>query len=487
MPELDWSPPAGDMPIHRAIKNDWTTPETLIEGSVNCAKTTVWLDKEIDAVFKYPGIRSLLFRWSQDAVETKLRPAFEEVMKIRGTDFHWEDKPKRYVFEGDSMAYMFGLKTVSMIELMSKIRGLGVSRLGGDQVEEIDPAVGGELRGRLRPDLTTTVMKKISYPFQLTFVSNSEDDDFWLSKEFPVDNHIKGRRVHQISVFDNKHLPQESIDSLLRQYPEDHPLHRTMVLGRRGPRIFGMPVFEKGLYRKDLHWRPISIQPNAPILESFEFGKQNPAFVFGQQTPTGGLVILGAILALETIMEDFVQIVKQFRQRWYPPNAVVRSCVSPMSDRASFNGLNVFREQSGITARYDSSGNSPDVRLAMVERISRHLRRRDNRGVEEFGISNDETRFLIVSRDGERYAPIVHFSFEGGFTWDKHFVSTGNKELKQPFEDDKYANLMHCIENIELNFCAGQKTPQEVEDDRKRRDALARPRSSHSPNSWMGV
>jgi len=429
-----------------------------------------------------------MFRWSQDSVETKLRPAFEEVLKIRGiTEWAWEDKPKRYVFPGDSIVYMFGLKTVSMIELMSKIRGLGVSRIGGDQVEEIDPAVGGELRGRTRPDLTTTVIKKTFYPFQVTFVSNSEDDDFWLSKEFPVDNRIRGRKVHQLSVFDNKHLPQESIDNLLRQYPEDHPLHRTMVLGRRGPRIFGVPVFDTKLYRKDLHWRKIDINPNWPILESFEFGKQNPAFVFAQRTHSGGLMILGAVLAYSTILEDFVQIVKQFRTLWYPPKAVVQTCVSPMSDGATFNGLNVFREQSGIEARIDKSGNSPDVRLAMIERISRHLRRRDNRGVEEFGISNDETRFVLINQDGERYAPIVHFAFEGGFTWDKHFISTSNKELKHPFEDDKYANLMHCIENIELNFCAGQKTPEQVEADRAKQQAIGRRSAGLSPHSWMGV
>ena len=70
MPELDWS----DMPIHQAIKADWRTPEILIEGSLGCAKTTLMLDKEIDAAFKWPGIPILLFRWSQDAVDTKLRP-----------------------------------------------------------------------------------------------------------------------------------------------------------------------------------------------------------------------------------------------------------------------------------------------------------------------------------------------------------------------------------------------------------------------------
>jgi len=142
---LDWT----DMPIHEAIKADWKTPEILIEGSLGCAKTTVFLDKEIDALLKWPGIPILLFRWSQDAVDTKLRPAFEELLSIREVKSTWDEKKKRYVLDNGSMAYLFGLKSVSAIEQYNKIRGLGVSRIGGDQVEEAAQQVAAELRGRL--------------------------------------------------------------------------------------------------------------------------------------------------------------------------------------------------------------------------------------------------------------------------------------------------------------------------------------------------
>src|SRR5882672_5420707 len=148
------------MPIHEAIKADWKTPEILIEGSLGCAKTTVFLDKEIDALLKWPGIPILLFRWSQDAVDTKLRPAFEELLSIREVKSTWDEKKKRYVLDNGSMAYLFGLKSVSAIEQYNKIRGLGVSRIGGDQVEEAAQQVAAELRGRLRPDLTATMLGK---------------------------------------------------------------------------------------------------------------------------------------------------------------------------------------------------------------------------------------------------------------------------------------------------------------------------------------
>lgn len=485
MPELDWS----GMPVHEAIKADWTTPEILIEGSLNCAKTTLWIDKEIDALLRWPRIKTLMFRWSQDAVNTKLRPAFEELLAIRGLTAEWDSKTNRYTMENGSIVYMFGLKAVSMVEQMNKIRGLGISRVSGDQVEEVAPAVAGELRGRLRPDLTATTILKTVFPFQLIFVSNSEDDDFWISKEFPTDNRIKGRKCFQLSVFDNKHLPQESVDSLLRQYPEDHPKHRTMVLGKRGPRVYGVPVFE-GLYRKDLHWRPVPISGTAPILESIECGKHNPVWVFAQAFHNGGIAILGGIMGLGLVLEDFLPIVEGCRAAWYPVGITVKTCVSPMGGEKNsdprYTLLDVLREHDikGAIARPD--GNAADVRLAAIENISGYLRRRNASGQEALAVNNAEDRFMIESKEGSRLSPFVHHAFEGGFTWDEHPVSVGNKAVKHPREDDKFANIMHCIENIELNFCAGRKTAKEKHDRELALKARQSPSSAlTSADSWM--
>ena len=486
VPELDWS----DMPIHLAIKADWKTPEILIEGSLNCAKTTVWLDKEIDALLKYPGISILLFRWTEDAVSTKLKVAFEELLSIRNVKAEWDAKQKFYTFENGSKAFMFGLKAVSLIEQFNKIRGLGVSRISGDQVEEMSQAVAGELRGRLRPDLTATLRGR-SYPFQLTFVANSSDHDFWLSKEFPVDNHIKGRKLYSLSIFDNKYAPQESIDSLIRTYDEDHPKHKTMVLGQRGPNITGVPVYD-GLYRKDLHWRKTEVRDGIPILEAFEFGKHSPCFLATQPMHSGGLSILGGVLGEGLVLEDFLPIVKQYRKEWFGDAAKFRTCTAPMGDKLAQTGirytsLDILRRH-GFQAIYRDNGNAPDVRLALIENIAGYLRRRNSKGDESIAVNTETNRFYIATRDGVRESPFVHHAFFG-FTWDPHFTSVSNKEVRQPHEDDKYANVMHALEDIELNFCAGQRSEAEREQQRIKdgeNNAGVGTYPEQSPNAWMG-
>ncbi len=492
MAELDWT----GMPTHQAIKADWTTPELLIEGSLGCAKTTVALDKEIDALLRWPGIPILMFRWTEDAVSTKLKTAFEEILAIRGLNPTWDAKQKLYQFENGSRAFMFGLKSVSAVEMFNKIRGLGVSRIMGDQIEEMEQAVAGELRGRLRPDLTATVSGR-KYPFQLTFVANPSDSDFWLSREFPADNHIKGRKLFSLSVFDNPHLPQETVDGLMRAFPSDHPKNRTMVLGQRGPAVYGVPVFEN-LYRKDLHWaKPLQIRTDMPILESFEFGKHNPCWVFGQAMHAGGLAVHGGVLALGMVLEDFVPIVEQYRKDWYPKGVPVKTCAAPMGEKlqqagARYTALDVLRKKAGIIAKWRDNGNAPDVRLAMIENLSSYMRKRNARGEESFAVSTDESRFIITGRaEDTRLSPFVHHACEGGYVWDPHFVSVSNKEVKQPREDDKFANAMHCLENIELNFCAGLRTAEER--DQRERENRGRVRQTlgnpplpvTSKHSWM--
>lgn len=459
MPELDWS----DMPIHQAIKSDWKTPEILVEGSLNSAKTTVTLDKEIDAALKYHGIPLVLCRWTEDAVSTKLRKAFEDILGIRGIPFSWDAKQKLYSLPNDSTATMFGLKSSSEAELFSKLRGMPASRILVDQAEEMKRAVADELRGRFRPDIIATTIRRTSFPFQLTLVANPSGETFWLSKQFPPDNKIAGRKLYSLSVYDNKHLPQESIDSLLRTYSPEHPKHQTMILGKRGLNIDGDPVYE-GMFDRKLHVIELHGRSDLPVLEGFELGRHNPVWIAAQRGHNGRLMLLGGIMAKGMMLEDFLPIVRDYQRDWFE-NSAIKTCTSPMGETARTTGsrqtlLTVLRE-AGIRPVWRENANAPDVQLAMIEAIGGLLRRRTIAKEESFAINSDKDRWLVVSDGNAKPVPFMSFAFEGGYVWDEHAVSISNKAVRQPREDDEYANAMHCLENIVLNFCAGRPTDAE--------------------------
>jgi hypothetical protein len=128
------------------------------------------------------------------------------------------------------------------------------------------------------------------------------------------------------------------------------------------------------------------------------------------------------------------------------------------------------------------------VQLALIEEISARLRRRVALKEEAIIINADPSHWLQMLPDGSvSEKSFLSFAFEGGYTWDEHTVSVSNKELRQPREDDEYANAMHCIENLVLNFCVGQKTDEE----RKEQRILARGQDygdrgrSQDPQSWL--
>lgn len=494
MGELDWS----QAPIHQEIKRDWKTPEILIEGSLNCGKSTVGFDKEIDATLKWAGIPILMARWTQDAVDTKLRPAFEEILAIRDLHPTWDAKEKYYEFENKSRVWMFGLKAVSQIEMFSKIRGLGVCRILLDQAEEADPAVAAELRGRLRPSLTGTVNNR-SFPFQLTFIANPEDFDFWLSREFPLDNHIKGRKVFSLSIFDNPYLPEASRESLLRTYAVDHPKFTTMVMGQRGANIVGEPIFgsktshagTKPMYNKTVHHRPIPLTRGVPIYEAFHVGEHNPTWVYCQPEYAGGLVVLGGVRGEGLLLEDFLPIVHEYRSRWYGSHPDVKTAIAPMGEKDGgaprYTPIRTIKEHFGVAPIWKDNANAPDVQLGMIEELGALMRRRNPSGDECFGVNDDPSHFVIVNADGPRESPFVHHAFEAGAVWSEKTVSIANKDVKQIRDDDKFSNVIHAVSNVYLNFCAGRPTLQEAQ----RKKAKGRPASgipqppAGGRDSWM--
>lgn len=445
-----------------------TTPERDVEGGLGSGKTTVCLWAELNALAKYPGIWILLTRYSDDSVSTKLRPAFDQLWSLHDiytqslSEPHWDDKKKFYEFWNGSRAYAFGLKAVSVVERYEKIRGLPVSRIFVDQAEAVPGDIAIELRARLRPDIIARARGQ-SFPTQLTFSANPVDFDHWLAKQFPAANNLKRRKYFALGLMDNAHnLPPDMVEGMIQATPPDHPKYQTVILGQRGPNVIGDPIFEDAFDRKT-HLATLPIREDAPFFEAYQVGKHNPTWVIAQRAPAGGLRVLGGIIGSGLMLEDFLPLVKQYRSEWFPdvPASRFKACTSPLGETAiqglpRFTLLTVLKD-AGVAATWKPNSNAPDVRLAMIEYVAAQLHRRTPDRQQALAIEASPSRWLLrdLSTGALTQKPFMAFAFEGGYVWSEHFVSVSNKEIRQPVEDDQYANAMHCVEDICLNFCTG--------------------------------
>jgi hypothetical protein len=237
-------------------------------------------------------------------------------------------------------------------------------------------------------------------------------------------------------------------------YPPDHPKHKTLILGRRGMNVTGVPVYKEAFVRT-LHERPLAFNPELPLEEAIDFGKHHPCIIWRQQTPHAQTLWLGGILGQDLYLEDFLPIVKRYRAEWFP-NAQVVSCCDPAgaadnSQGVQSNAMTVLK-QHGFSPRYESNSNAPNVRLAMVERLASQMRKRTPRG-EAFQVANDE-RWLRISSSASVRDTFLSDGFEAGYVWDEHFVSVGSKQMRKPKKDGWYEHGQNCAEYLELNFGA---------------------------------
>lgn len=480
--------------VHLEFLRD-RSPEIDLEGSLSSGKTVVCLWKELEALRRHPGIWILIARYTGDATDTLLRPQFEQLARLHNTTLKWNADESAYDTLNGSRVFSFGLKTQSSRaeDRYGKIRGLPVSRIYVDQAEQLPGDLALELRARLRPDIEARVRGKV-YPRQLTFSPNPCNEEHWLAKQFPESNTIKGRRYYALSLFDNAHnLPPDMIDTMLTAYPPEHPKHQTVILGRRGLNVIGDAVYEN-YFERARHVRAALPNTNLPMLEAFEVGRHNPVWVVAQRSFYGGLTLLGGVLGRRMALEDFLPIVAEKRRAWFPPDTwTFKTCTSPMGAKAKvkFGRYTLLRqlEAAGYRPEYRDGGNAPDVRLAVIEEVSSLLRRDQRNHEPAFSISDTADRWRSVSLDGtDKPMAFASFAFEGGYIWDEHTISVANKDVRQPHEDDQYANVMHAIEHLLLNFCVDEPSADERESRKLRVRQQQRQPSYTPPNmphGWM--
>lgn len=467
--------------IHQDILND-TTEELAVEGARDCGKSYLLVTKEIRQLKEHPGMFTFIFRFSDTDTQQKLVPFFREMCGLEEEFPEWNTQENSFRFKNGSIAFMFGLRGTTSSQRYSKMRGLGVSRCYCDQSEELPEDLSLELRAALRQP---------GYAHQLTFGANPPGHKHWMVDQFPLDNRLKGRKLYQLSIYTNKHnLPAESIARLERAFPPEHPKHKPIILGMRGPNVTGTPIY-RDLFTRSIHVRPVRYDPKLPLWEGFDFGKLNPCWMVCQRPYSGGLHWIGGILSDELFLTDFLPIVMRYRGEWFPQlkSDQVRSCctLSVSRDVGSLTmGVRELRPY-GIRPIWTEGSNSPDMVLAMIERQAAYMRRRGADSIEMLAVNDDESHWLKVSREGIDSSPFMAEAYGGGYTWAEKddgkpkTVSVGRNEFRQPQNDDWFEYPMRIAEHIELNFARGL-TQAEIDADAARATKL--PLAAKSKSVW---
>lgn len=446
-----------------------TTRLIDFEGAFRVGKTTAALWKVFNACIAYPGINWLICRYSDGDTQTKLKPPWRSICRQAGVKVEWDSMEMCDTFpEVDGKAsrvYIFGIKSQDQTSRYGKFRGMTLAGIYNDQTEELPHDVFQEMMGRL---------SQSGYPHQLLLTPNPPEETHWLADEFPEDNHLLGRKYYSAPIHANSHnLPEDTIPGLIAAYPPSHPKHRSAVLGKRGLNVIGKPVYggdpEKGvdpMFKRELHVRPLTFNPNLPLITSIDFGKHHPCMIFEQYTPWNQLLLLGGVMGQNLYLEDFAPIALRWRSEWFPNVPFHLECCDPAgahdnSQGVRNNGIKVLQEH-GFNPIYKENSNSPDVRLAMVERLAGYMRKRTPQG-EAFGVQSDRSKWLLISQDQMKPWPFLADGLEAGYVWDEHMISIAGKQLRRPKKDGWYEHGQNCIEYGELNFGGAQPSQLQME------------------------
>lgn len=434
-----------------------------LEGAFRSGKTTAALWKVAQSCVNNPGIYWLVARYGDEDTQTKLRPVFVSICQQATLFPTYNSEGKYYEFTNGSRVYMTGLKAQDANARYAKLRGWTLAGVYIDQAEELPYDVYLELIGRL---------SQSGQPHQLILTPNPPDEGHWIAQEFPEDNHVKHRQYYRVSVYDNAHnLPPEAIENLLSAYPAGHAKHRPAVLGMRGLNVIGQPVYgaisphepDTAAFQRNRHERPLTIDPDLPLIQAMDYGKRHPCVIWCQFTPWAELKVLGGVMGQDVFLDEFVPIMNQYRARWFPEALEVATCCDPAGSHDNSQGIRqnaiALLRESGISPMYRQDSNVPDVRLAMIERIASYMRRRSARG-EAFGIDN--TRWMRVSATNATPHRFLADGFEAGYVWDEHLISVGNKQVRRPKKDGWYEHGQNCLEYAEHHFGGAQPTVEQM-------------------------
>jgi hypothetical protein len=427
-----------------------------IEGAVRSGKTTLCLEICLGLCQNFPGIHGLICRFSDDDTHKLLKPLWRAICLRAGVRLTWNSEEGYDELDNGSRVYITGLKTQDATNPYRKFRGLTLGFVYNDQSEELPHGVFTELFLRL---------SQRDVPHKMLLSPQTVDEDHWIAKEFPSDREPRpGRAYYALSTHDNAHnLPPNYIAEMEDAHPPGTPIHTTLILGQRGARIEGDPVYgtpsdasRHGAFVRKRHEGPCAYDPRLRLEIGLDFGKHHPCIVARQVGVVGQIRYLGGILGQNLHFDPFIVIVKQKLAQWFPDPVDTAWCCDP----AGFDnpiGIDMAKmlKAHDIHAVSRKDSNSPAARVALIERVSTQMRSRDLAGEEMLRVSDNPEHWIRISEHGASTHRMVASAFESGYVWDEHMVSVGSKQMRKPKKDGWHEHPMNVVEYLEANFGGG--------------------------------
>jgi len=436
------------------------------EGAVRSGKTTIALIKMQNRCEAHPGMHWLICRYKEEDTKLQLK---SRCIELFGSGLgKWNSEESCFDLKNGSKVYVRGIKPGENLAPFSKFAGLTLSGILVDQAEELPPEFFPALQARL---------SQRGYPHEMYLLPNPPDEYHWLAKYFPEDNSDPDYYYCRTSVYDNgKNLPEGYIRNLERAYPPGNVLRRRFIEGRRGLSVTGEPVYG-GVFSRAHHVVPdVRINPDLPLIESWDFGHSHPA-VLWSQFGLGQWTVLGELLGHNEFIETFAPKVLQMRKRLASSGrhvdgerplesevvvSDVRVCCDPAGFSASNqgHGKNVVEilQDYGIAPQPWPKGYAPNHPLQRNAAIQQYARALSTmvRGAPSVLIHPRAENFI----DG----------CEAGYVWDdqKRFHSSTYPTLRRPRKDGLYDHLQNCAEYAWLLHGPNDITGTKIEKQRTR-------------------
>lgn len=452
-----------------------------IEGSPRSAKSWgvgFWLWK---LAYKYPGIQVFYCRYKDDDLKT-LRDVWAKVSVFFPSYLQpsWNAKEEAWDFpNGEWIGDVYTgsrviLSSLRVAEAMTqdavhgKYKGKTLAVIVVEEAQEVPHVNYRGLKERMSQGAKPNG-EKFAYPLRIVLVHNCVDEDHWIAKEeFPLgsdgDTCTKLDHLHiRADLYSNRqNLGPLVMAGYEADYPEGHPLRRTVIEGKRGVTLLGDPVYRHA-FRRPVHVTKVRLprEPYYPLLEGWDFGQHKPAVVWAQYLRhLAKFRILGAVKGSDVFLELFAPKVLEIRRRLFgaDSNYELRAWCDPTGARGNgglqftpvtlLNDLGVYAKPARASEG-SADGNDPEVRDKAIQTLGGYMHRYAVDGSQAFEVS--PLCIELEYREGvwqEKETSLLITALEVGYIWSKSPPSDAFPNLRKPQKGTRFDDLMNALEYI---------------------------------------